>query len=310
LSYVWPLRRLISLVQRMLFQKALDRLGWHKELCGFVINNFQLASLVKRSDAAFVLYDYIDNVFGFTRLPKHVVAQWRETIRTADLITVTSATLARQLEPHRARDVHIVGNGVEFTFFSEGRELLPPQDLPTGKPIVGYTGAVYPWLDFELLYSVCSPLKSFNFVFIGPIHPEVSTQVRSLSRLENVRFLGFRPYETIPGYVRSFDAGIIPFRKNELTAAVNPVKLYEYCAAGKPTVATAFSQDILQFKDKIFIADSTEDFLAALRKAIEKSRDPSFVACLQEFAYEHRWETKTTLILQLIQHHLKANHPS
>jgi glycosyltransferase involved in cell wall biosynthesis len=142
------------------------------------------------------------------------------------------------------------------------------------------------------------------------MHPGVSAHIQVLSRLENVHFLGFRPYETIPQYLHFFTAGIIPFQKNELTSAVNPVKLYEYSAAGIPTVATNFSEDVSQLRDKIFVSDSREDFITSLPSAIKKSKDPSFAAQLQTFAREHDWETKTSLILQFIHQHLAAQHAS
>lgn len=310
LSYASPLRRFVLFLQFILLRRALKQLGWREESFGFVVNNFQLIPLAKRFDAAFILFDYIDNVFGFTRLPKHVEDQWLETIQSADIITVTSPTLAKQIEPFRAKDVHFVGNGVECALFLDAAETDRPPDLPSGKPIAGYTGAVYPWLDFELLNSVCSTMKNVDFVFIGPIHPDVSSCVQRLSRFENVRFLGFRPYQMMPRYVRHFDVGLIPFQKNELTAAVNPVKLYEYSAAGIPTVATNFSEDISRLHDKVFVSDSKEDFITSLRSAIKKSKDPSFAAQLQAFAREQDWETKTSLILQFIHQHLAGQRVS
>jgi glycosyltransferase involved in cell wall biosynthesis len=50
--------------------------------------------------------------------------------------------------------------------------------------------------------------------------------------------LGRRPYAAMPGYLHAFDACLVPFARSRLTAGVNPIKLREYLAAGRPTVAT------------------------------------------------------------------------
>jgi hypothetical protein len=41
----------------------------------------------------------------------------------------------------------------------------------------------------------------------------------------------------MPAYLYNFDVCLIPFLKNKVTEAVDPVKLYEYLSSGKPVVA-------------------------------------------------------------------------
>lgn len=93
---------------------------------------------------------------------------------------------------------------------------------------------------------------------------------------------------------------MIPFQKNELAAAVNPVKLYEYSAAGVPTVATDFSEDLLQYKDIISIARNREEFAEAVAQMQLKRRDAAFIQSLQAFARQHDWSTKASRILELL----------
>ena len=203
-----------------------------------------------------------------------------------------------------------MGNGVEYDFFSGTGDIARPPDLPAGKPIAVYIGAVYPWLDYELLLDICTLMAAVNFVFIGPVHPGITQWVNRLKQSPNVHFLGFRPYQVIPQYLHHADVGMIPFRKIDLTRTVNPVKLYEYSAAGKPTVATNFSDDLLSYKDKIFIASSTRDFSMALRTALQKGKDPQYISTLQSFASEHDWDTKTSRIIQLMKDQIVFNQAS
>src|SRR5260370_28686592 len=59
-----------------------------------------------------------------------------------------------------------------------------------------------------------------------------------LSVAPNVTFHGEKPYRELPALRARFDVEIIPFRLTSLTHAVDPVKLYEAAAAGRPVVAT------------------------------------------------------------------------
>jgi glycosyltransferase involved in cell wall biosynthesis len=304
LSYVSPLRTFLSSLQSVLVRRALKVLDGDIRGVGFFIQNFQLINLVHKFHPLFVHYDYIDNVFGFTRLPKHAENEWMQTIRRADSITVTSPSLAKQVQPYRTESILCVSNGVEYSLFAETKDVPRPLDLPQGKPIIGYVGAVYPWLDYDLLKYVSGEMKELDFAFVGTIHPRVRSQVEKMTRLANVHFLGFRPYQSIPQYLHYIRVAIIPFQKTDLTATVNPVKLYEYSAAGKPTVATDFSEDLLRFNERIFIARSNHEFVSCLRNAIEKSQDETYVNGLRMFARSHDWGTKTSMIIQLIQKHL------
>ena len=54
----------------------------------------------------------------------------------------------------------------------------------------------------------------------------------------NVHLLGRKAYADLPPYMKRFDVGLIPFRLNELTRNVNPIKLREYFSAGLPVVSS------------------------------------------------------------------------
>jgi hypothetical protein len=109
-----------------------------------------------------------------------------------------------------------------------------------------------------------------------------------------------KDYPEVPRYLRHFDAGLIPFRRNELTASVNPVKLYEYCAAGVPAVATDFAADLHAFGDIVAVAGSHEGFIACTRDALERRRDAAFRQKLQDFARLNDWDERARTLIALI----------
>jgi glycosyltransferase involved in cell wall biosynthesis len=302
------IRKLMKSLQTALVRKAIRILGGEGEI-RFIAHNFDILHFIDTFKPVRVLYDYIDNIFGFGSLPSYLRPIWEETVRRADVVTVTSHVLERQIRMYRNDNIHYVGNGVEFEVFSKIKaEYSQPLDLPIGKPIVGYIGAIYPWLDYDLIEYVSKKKTDVNVVLIGRVHPDVQQRVEHMKRLPNVHVLGFKPYREVPSYLAQFDVGIIPFQKNELTTAVNPVKLYEYSAAGVPTVATEFSEVVLRSRDIILIARTPEEFVSSIERGIQKRRDRTFTRSLQAFARQHDWSTKTSRIIELLQHTTKPVH--
>ncbi|MDI6804609.1 MAG: glycosyltransferase [Bacteroidota bacterium] len=300
LSNLAFIRWLLLKLQVLILRKVMSKLLISDEQYIFFYQNFHYINLVKSFKPKSVAFDYIDNAFGFIKLPKHITEDWKHTIKTADIITVTSSTLKKQIEGIRKDNVHLVSNGVEYNFFSVESPQATPQDLPKNKPIVGYVGAVYAWFDFEILNYLCQELPKYNFIIIGKEHPEIENEITRLKKYSNFFFLGFRNYQTIPQYLHGFSVAIIPFKRNILTEAVNPVKLYEYSAAGIPTVTTNFSNDLNEFKDLIFIAETKEKFKISLETAISKAGDTIFRHKLNEFAEQHDWDNKYRKIHNLL----------
>ena len=64
-----------------------------------------------------------------------------------------------------------------------------------------------------------------------------------------------------------FDAALIPFRRNALTTAVNPIKLYEYFSCGLPVVSTRLPE-VERYAGLVYLADNPADFAAQLAKAV------------------------------------------
>ncbi|MFI5251991.1 MAG: glycosyltransferase [Bacteroidota bacterium] len=295
------IRKIITALQRKHLVKILAPLLPPNESVGVIIQNVLGIDLLRGLKPTFLLYDYIDNIFGFTRLPQYIITQWKQTISQANLVTVTSPVLKKQIEPFCAAQIDYVGNGVEYDFFTAKKNLTPPQDLPAGKPIVAYIGAVYPWLDYGMIMYGAEKMPDVNFVLIGRTHPDINRILEQMKSYKNIHILGFKPYNTIPSYLNHCSVGIIPFQKNLLTASVNPVKFYEYSAGGVPTVATDFSEDICQFPDLVYLVKSKEEFPSQIRKAMDRTKDEEFIGKLQTFARMHDWKSKTEIIIRHIQ---------
>ena len=235
--------------------------------------------------------------------PSLVEQQWHDTIRQADRISVTAPRLRQLIEerlPEAASKILLVPNGVEYERFDPPSPPPRPRDLPSGSPVICYVGSVYPWLDVELLAQIAQTYPHVRLVVIGRSHPEIAGEIRALEKNPNFLYLGPRPYTEIPAYLHAVDVGIIPFKRNRLTEAVNPVKLYEYSAAGIATISTAFSDDLQAFRDEILIGATHEEFLSLVPIAMKRRAEAGFRKAIRTFARRNDWDDRATVIAELL----------
>ena len=159
-----------------------------------------------------------------------------ELIDRADVVVTTSEPLF-ETKRERRPDTLLMRHGVDYGHFARAWTDPPPRpdDLASIRgPIFGFFGLIHHWVDLALLAEVAKLRPDYTFVMIG----ETKVGVGELARLGNVLLLGRRPYRTLPAYCAAFDAGLLLFTRTAMTDNVNPIKMYEYLAAGLPIVST------------------------------------------------------------------------
>lgn len=165
----------------------------------------------------------------------------RQCCERADLVIASSQDLydrCCRVNPN----THLVSHGVDWAHFSapirlSGGQSGRPGDMPEGK-IVGFFGLISEWIDQELLLKLAREIPAANLLLIG----KADVMTETLKGAGNIIQMGPRPYKDLPSYAACFDVGIIPFKVNNLTRAVNPIKLREMLAAGCPVVTTALPE--------------------------------------------------------------------
>jgi hypothetical protein len=87
-----------------------------------------------------------------------------------------------------------------------------------------------------------------------------------------------------------FDAGLIPFKKNILTASVDPIKYYEYRSLALPVISTDFGEMCTRSDiPGVFICRSAADAPELARSALQFQRDPELAL---SFAQQNTWEAR------------------
>lgn len=139
------------------------------------------------------------------------------------------------------RDVVLIPNAVDLEPY---RTLQPrPSDLPLG-PVALYLGTVHrDRIDVELCIETARQLagsgagsESASLVLVGPA-PLSNDDLEELRRAR-VQVLGPRRSHDVPAYLQHADVLLVPHVLTQFTASLDPIKAYEYEAAGRPVVAT------------------------------------------------------------------------
>lgn len=152
--------------------------------------------------------------------------------------------------------------------------------------IVGYFGAIAPWLWYELIDQVCSLLPEKGFVFIGP---DYSGCVPRLPRRANVLYLGPVNYEELPAHANLFDICFIPFVKGDIARSTSPLKLFEYFALEKPVVVTDDMLECTAFEE-VFSGIDAQAVVECIESALVRRGDPHFQARLRFLAEANSWD--------------------
>lgn len=249
--------------------------GWHRVARGIA--------------GATIVFDCLDLATGFTDAPPSLAVAEAAMIAEADVIVAASAPLAERFEPQRT--AVIIRNAADVDFFAAGAGDRTAGD----NPVIGYFGAIADWFNIAWIEACAAAHPNWRFQLIGRA---AGCDTSRAARLPNVRFYDEQPYRELPRLLREFDVAVIPFKLNELTRCTNPVKLYEYLAAGKPVVA-ARMPEVEAATDLVYIADDAASFASCIGQALAED-SPTLRARRQEWAREHSWLGRARRLLQAI----------
>lgn len=257
-------------------------LAWTGTVAGVsLVQHPYWLALARAVPAARVVYDCMDHHGGFENNAPAILEAEARLVADADLVVVTSSWLEAELGP-RARAVAMVRNAGEYEFFQRRPDEVFHDDL--GRRVIGYYGAIAGWFDLALVRKVALAFPGALVLLVGN---DTTGAAEALADLPNVRLTGEVPYGTLPYWLHGFDVCLLPFKVLPLTLATNPVKVYEYLAAGKPVVSVDLPE-MSQFDGQVQVAASAEAFVDAVSAALESGPEAGAQA-RQAFASRQTW---------------------
>jgi glycosyltransferase involved in cell wall biosynthesis len=245
-----------------------------------------------------VIYDITDDwtmAPSFTEEHRRLVAEQDSTLcRRADLVVVCS----EGLEASRrglCKKLLLLPNGVDHARYAAIPDAAQPGQWPG--PVFGYTGTIHSdRFDVDLVAALAAAFPRGSVVLVGPDHlkPE---EKEKLAPHANVHVTGPVPYDNIPAVMSHFDVCIVPHVETKFTNSLNPLKLWEYLASGKPVVSTnvAGFSDYPQFCS---IASGSTAFVRACREAL--GENGAHRVQRRTEASKHGWDRRVDLLLETL----------
>ena len=250
------------------------------------LSNVYAAKALSPVAPGLVCYDFNDHPLQFSAVPSWAAMYLSRALERADVVLAVSAHYARELVRRVEVPVVLLGNGVEFDRFARADGPEPEKLRRIRRPRVGYVGKVSHFLDFAVLERLAGH-GGFELVVAGPLPEETKAEVARLSQMPHAHVIGEVPYEQVPAVLAGLDVSLIPFRAGDpYTVGINPNKLWQSWAAGRPIVASPIA-DVAAGGAGLSFAETPEAFERAVLDTLAHPVDP---AAIRARAQAHDWD--------------------
>jgi glycosyltransferase involved in cell wall biosynthesis len=257
----------------------------------FFSGSLETASLYKLLKPKLMIYNAHDAFSLYPNAPASTRKIEEEVTKKADLIVTTAETtrglLISQYGIAPDRIVNL-GHGVENQRFANASEPERMKSIP--RPRVVCLGTL-DMQDAALTIKAARELPDASFIFIGPGGDRLRQGLEAAG-VNNSHFLGPIYQDQLPDYLSFCDVGIIGYDsrlKDSRLYGSNPMKRYDYAAAGLQTV----SIELLEYKktpSPMYIASTPEAYISAIQLAIKSPRYSTDE--IRAFALANDWRAK------------------
>jgi glycosyltransferase involved in cell wall biosynthesis len=302
ISRVPWLRRINQAILGYCIKRLLKKYKFNEFHC--MIGTPFMGQFAKKFGEKLTIYDCNDNWTSVPKLPTAFLqSEEDKLLEKSDITFVTSRQL---LEDKKmiCNNVVLSPSAADIQMYQDAFEDVVecPDDVSEiPHPRVGIVGSFNNTKeDFDLLEHLAREKQGYSLVLVGPVMEDV--------RLENypnlkqrAYFLGRKEYRQLPQYINAMDVCIAPYRYNRFTLYVNPTKILEYLACGKPVVSTAIP-DAYGFESVISVAETYEQFAGMIDSELQTAVDGTKIEARKEFARRNSWEK----LVQDMLHYIKT----
>ena len=245
------------------------------------------------------MYDDMQGLYdGVGKLK--VIEMEKKLIQKADITICAHEKLAIK---HNITNSAIICNAGVDKLFIERIEcnFTRPKDLPEEGPIIGFTGTINKKFGAEDIIALANARPEYKIVLIGGVNipDDRVANFNKLFSIPNVFYLGPKPWEDLPAYIRHFDVGLMSYYPTEWSVSIEvPLKAYEYLAAGKPVVGSGLPS-LSDLGGLARITNSTEDFIDAVDDAIQDN-SKAIIQKRKFAADQNSWDNRAAMIINEI----------
>lgn len=234
------------------------------------------------------VYYCVDDFSQWPGLDQRTLGQLEETVvREAEVLIAVSETLRSRLD-RMGRASHLLTHGFDPAHWRSFADALPQADrLP--RPFVLYFGVVDRRMDTSLVRRLAQDMTDGTILLLGP-NDNPDPELMKLPRVVSWPPL---PYEQLPAITHAADVLVAPYADLPVTRAMQPLKLKEYMATGRPVVARRLPST-QEWGDCLDLADNAEEFSTLVRRRLAEGVSREQSAARQRLDRE-TWDAKARL---------------
>lgn len=244
----------------------------------------------KLPKASLIIYDCMDELSAFKNAPASITEKEQVLMSNADLVFTGGQSLYESKKALH-KNIFAFPSSIDKEHFQKARlEGEDPEDqamIP--HPRIGFFGVIDERMNIELIDQLALSRPDWNIVLIGPV---VKIDPATLPRHANIHYLGSKPYDLLPIYLRHWDVAILPFAINASTKFISPTKTPEYLAGGKPVVSTPVQDVVDPYGNQglVYIGDTQEEFIKGIEWALEIRTDNKWLKAVDSFLEGISWD--------------------
>ncbi len=225
-------------------------------------------------------------------------------LNKADFVFTSSTTLFDKCKIHNKKTFY-QPNVADFSHFNkaDNEDIKIPSKLSKiSKPIIAFYGNLTPHkIDFDLIDFISKKQSDWSIVIIGPVwEGEEKAGINQLRKNKNIHFIGHIPYKKLPEYLSAVDAIILPYKINEVTESIFPLKFFESLATGKTVISTPLPS-LKNYSKLIPMTGDYPQFVSYIDDALENDtpeQKQQRLNLAQENTYEKRIDEMDKIVQQ------------
>lgn len=170
--------------------------------------------------------------------------------RNSNLVLTTNQKLSdyvRELRKNKAEpEIIVLEHGVDCNHFrpvQKNSELMKKLGLTSNDKVLLYLGTTYSFSGLDVILNALPELQSklgsvkFMIVGGGELDEKLNSMAAELGQEKNFIHLGMQPYDKLPELLSLADIVLNPFKINDITCSIIPIKMLQYLASGKPSIS-------------------------------------------------------------------------
>jgi len=182
-------------------------------------------------------------------------------------ITFASSRNLYESRKNIFKNIRHIPNSADFDHFRRAQDnstVIPDELTAIPGRKIGYIGNINELIDLDLISELAGFNEDWSIVLIGSENGQdkfrKSSHYLRLKSREQVYFLGRKPYDQLPEYLKGIDVCLLPFVSNAWMENSSPNKIFQYLAAGKPVVSTDFPA-VRELESVVEIAPDLQGFI-------------------------------------------------